>query len=106
MEKNVLRESGAKFPMAAKLAAGVICVSVLLAALLAIQQLREPARPSASLVPPLRLTAQQMLLNWQSFPGRHVTIEFCTVRASAEGKFTCVILDGSREAGFVVLDET
>jgi hypothetical protein len=53
---------------------------------------------------PLRLTGKQFLSNWQSFPRRRVTIEYCTVQVGDDGQIRCHVLDGSKDAGFISVD--
>jgi hypothetical protein len=91
--------------IAAKVAGAVILAAGALMAIFVFQQLRGlGGSPEKSVVPPLRLTAQQMSLNWQSFPGRHVAVEFCSALLSGTDRFICRVFDGAREAGYLLLD--
>jgi hypothetical protein len=76
---------------------------VLLAAFMFVRQMKESVT-TRDVIPVLRLSPQQLLLNWQSFPGRTVMIEYCTVRVLPDGELRCVLIDGAREAGYVELD--
>ena len=54
--------------------------------------------------PRLRLSGKQFLLNWQSFAGREVLVEYCTIVASDASHVTCRVFDGQMEMGYVLLD--
>jgi hypothetical protein len=91
--------------LSAKLGLGVTATALILIVVYAVQQLGGERRQVPT-TRPLRLTAQQALLSWQSFPGRYVAIEYCTLQTAADGRLLCRIFDGSREAGFVLLERS
>lgn len=94
-----------KRSFATKLAVVPLVATAALVAFYIFQQLQSWGPQSSPDLPSLRLTGQQALLNWQSFPGRRVAVEFCTLGVSPEGRVICRILDGAREAGYIALDE-
>src|SRR4051812_36540431 len=82
----------------------VLGIFLLLTTFLFMRQM-QGSTTSRDIIPLLRLSPQQVLLNWQSFPGRMAVIEYCSIRALPDGSLRCVLIDGSREAGYVELDK-
>lgn len=62
-----------------------------------------PPAPSALASPPLRLSGSQFLLNWQSFPGRRVVVEYCTIQVTMEDRVLCQVFAGASETGAILL---
>lgn len=52
----------------------------------------------------LRMSGPQFVLNWQSFPGREVVVEHCTILVAPNSEITCRVIDGAREMGAIGLD--
>lgn len=80
-----------------------IALTVALIALYLRRSFPQPVADGQGTVPPLRVSAQQLLLTWQSFPGRAVSAAFCTVRVRGDA-MTCTVIDGARPVGQIALD--
>lgn len=66
--------------------------------------LRPSVAPYGTPTASLRMSGPQFILNWQSFPGREVLVERCTVTVSADGQVTCRVIEGADEMGQIVID--
>lgn len=87
-------------------AAVTILASIGVVVLFAAVDLRRPQPVPYGAVPtaPLRLSGQQFVLNWQSFPDREVLVEYCTVQVTNDDQIACRVFDGGREMGAISFD--
>lgn len=62
------------------------------------------SRSAVSTRTTLRLSGSQLLFNWQSFSGREVVVEFCTVTVASGQGTSCLVFSGGQRLGEINID--